>query len=86
MTPEEQQAFIEYGETALVMMVDKGSGNPEEDDNGALTNEEFEAKYGVPKRDVNYALILLDMSNESGNVARRNNLHDFFISILRKKQ
>ena len=44
-TPEEQArlAFSEYGEAALLMMVDKGQGDPESDD--GITTEEFAAKY-----------------------------------------
>ena len=79
---ERRRAFAEYGEAALIMMIDKGSGDPEMPDDGALSREDFLAEYGVEKKDVNYALVLLDLAITKGDHNKRNEIYDFFTGIL----
>jgi hypothetical protein len=82
---ERRTAFAQYGEAALLMMIDKGSGDPEQPDDGGLTREEFEAKYGMTKAGVNFALIRLQMVLDDNNFEARNKQYDFFIALLTGK-
>ena len=79
---ERRRAFAEYGPKALQMMIDKGEGDPEMAEDDALSCQEFEAKYGVEKKDVNYAFVLLEIANHKGDFTKRNEVYDFFIDML----
>lgn len=73
---EAQQAFAEYGQPVLSMMIDKGEGD------GALSCKDFESKYGVEKKTVNFALIMLQIALEKEDLTKRNEIYDFLMEIL----
>ena len=79
---ENRRTFAEWGEAALFMMIDKGPGDPELPDEG-ISLQEFQAKYGVEKKVVNFVLSRLQIAIEKGDYNTRNELYDFFIEILR---
>lgn len=76
---EARNSFSQYGEAALTLMADLGGGVESED---GLNKEEFEVKYGVSKQEVCLALIYLQLANERKDYNRRDEMYDFFISIL----
>ena len=79
---ERRRAFGEYGEAAILMMLDKGSGDPEMDDDG-MSNADFEDKYGVSKQSINLVLWKLQIAIDKGDYTWRNEVYDFFTEILR---
>ena len=77
---EQRRAFADYGEAALLFMIDKGCCDCET----GLSEEEFEAKYGATKREVNFALICYQFALENNDVVARNDYYDVFIDLLSK--
>jgi hypothetical protein len=77
---EQRRAFAEYGEAALLFMIDKGCPDCET----GLSEEEFETKYGFKKREVNFALICFQLALEKKDIESRNNYYDVFIKLLAK--
>jgi hypothetical protein len=81
---EQAIAFSQYGEPALLFMIDKGCDGGGETCSQGLTEEEFEAKYGATKREVNFLLICLQIALEKKDYAKRNEYYDCFIKLLAK--
>jgi hypothetical protein len=78
---ERRVAFGNYGLKAIMMMIDKGSGDPEMEDSG-ISNAEFETKYGYTKQGVNLTLWKLQIAVEKQDFKWRNEAYDFFIDML----
>jgi hypothetical protein len=77
---DQRRAFGEFGEAALLFMIDKGCSDCET----GLVDEDFKAKYGVSKRDVNFALICFQIALENKDFVQRNEYYDVFIKLFSK--
>ena len=77
---EQRRAFADYGEAALLFMIDKGCSECET----GLSDQEFEAKYGATKREVNFALICFQLALDKNDIVARNDYYDVFIHLLGK--